>query len=205
MFMTYQNQDHFWEDLRSGKIEKMIRETVPLHIVDCAAEVFNIMRPVFASEPDVEKMYGLFLNAKNEVLAIDLLASGSIGASSVYPREIIKKALKHYATGMILCHNHPSGDPTPSEDDHNTTQSVLLAAFTVGIAFLDHIIVGSDGYFSFGDCDFLQQYRDRISSFCHKMHMSDPSDEEGSTVIKHVAITLNKDQLKKAKDNFNGR
>ena len=102
------------------------------------------MKPIFAQEDDVEKMYGVFVNGQNNILAIDLLAAGSIGQSSVYPREIVKKIIKNKAASLIVAHNHPSGNPYPSSEDRLITQSIMIAMKSIGVSLLDHIIIGRE-------------------------------------------------------------
>jgi len=91
----------------------------------------------------------IYLNVKNRVLDHQVLQEGTVDRAIVYPRQIIKAALTHKAAGLILSHNHPSGDPDPSQEDKHLTRSVIEAARTVEIRVLDHIIVGKNGYFSF--------------------------------------------------------
>jgi DNA repair protein RadC len=91
----------------------------------------------------------IFLNVKNRVIEHEVLQEGTVDRAIVYPRQIIKAALTHKAAGLILSHNHPSGDPEPSQEDKHLTRSIIEAARTVEIKVLDHIIVGKNGYFSF--------------------------------------------------------
>ena len=152
----------FWEDLKSGKITAMIKEAAPEHTVSNSDETYNIMKPIFAQEDDVEKMYGVFVNGQNNILAIDLLAAGSIGQSSVYPREIVKKVIKNKAASLIVAHNHPSGNPYPSSEDRLITQSIMIAVKSIGVSLLDHIIIGRETYFSFADENVLKQIKNTI-------------------------------------------
>jgi len=91
----------------------------------------------------------LFLDIKNRLLDTDNLFNGTVNSSAVYPREIVKTALKKNASSVILVHNHPSGDPTPSPEDKRITQDVVNALNPVDIRVLDHIIIGDNKYFSF--------------------------------------------------------
>lgn len=83
----------------------------------------------------------LFLNKRNELIADEIQQSGTVDHTPVYPREVVKRALELDATALILCHNHPSGDTTPSQDDVQMTRAVSEAAAAVGIIVHDHIIV----------------------------------------------------------------
>jgi DNA repair protein RadC len=91
----------------------------------------------------------IFLNVKNRVIEHEVLQEGTVDRAIVYPRQIIKSAIDCHAASLILSHNHPSGDPEPSQEDKHLTRSIIEAAHTVDIKVLDHIIVGKNGYFSF--------------------------------------------------------
>ncbi len=98
---------------------------------------------------DKEHFLGIFLDAKNRVTASEILFTGSLTASAVYPREVIKRALAHKAAAVIFAHNHPSGETTPSRQDIRITRTLTFALKFVGINVHDHIITGSEGYYSF--------------------------------------------------------
>lgn len=98
---------------------------------------------------DREHFLGVFLDAKNRVTASEVLFKGSLTASAVYPREVIARALTHQAASMIFAHNHPSGDIHPSKQDIRITRILTLGLKFAGINVHDHIITGSDGYYSF--------------------------------------------------------
>ena len=119
----------------------------PLAVVDFA-------RVKLAGLPH-EAFMVIYLNVKNRVIDHEVLQEGTVDRAIVYPREIIKAALTHKATGLLLSHNHPSGDPDPSQEDKHLTRSVIEAARTVEIKVLDHIIVGKNGYFSFQENSLL--------------------------------------------------
>lgn len=91
----------------------------------------------------------LFLNKKNELIADEIQQSGTVDHTPVYPREIMKRALELGATALILCHNHPSGDPTPSRTDIDMTQTIKAAGEPFNIIIHDHIIVSKHGTASF--------------------------------------------------------
>ena len=90
----------------------------------------------------------LFLNRKNELLADEVQGSGTVDHTPAYPREIMKRALEHGATALILLHNHPSGDPNPSQADIDMTHKIIAAAHTFDITIHDHIIISRNGYSS---------------------------------------------------------
>jgi DNA repair protein RadC len=98
-----------------------------------------------------EAFLAVFLNAKNKVLGHQVVHEGTIDHAVVYPRRIIEAALARRAAGLILVHNHPSGETAPSEDDKRLTARIVDAAKHMDIRVLDHIIVGTSGYFSFAE------------------------------------------------------
>ena len=97
---------------------------------------------------DTEKFRVLFLDKKNQLIADEVQQKGTVDHTPVYPREVVKRALELAATAIILVHNHPSGDPTPSRADVQMTQAIVVVARPLGIAVHDHIIVGKDGHAS---------------------------------------------------------
>ncbi|HCY87262.1 MAG TPA: hypothetical protein DHV36_19170 [Desulfobacteraceae bacterium] len=96
-----------------------------------------------------EHFMGIFLDAKNRVIACEVLFTGSLTASAVYPREVIVRALDHRAAALIFAHNHPSGDIEPSAQDVRITRTLTFALKFAGINVHDHVITGSNGYYSF--------------------------------------------------------
>lgn len=91
----------------------------------------------------------LFLDKKNALIADEIQQTGTIDHTPVYPREVVKRALELSATAIILVHNHPSGDPTPSRADIEMTKLILETAKPLGITLHDHIIIGKEGHVSF--------------------------------------------------------
>jgi DNA repair protein RadC len=98
---------------------------------------------------DREQFRILFLDKRNQLIADELQQTGTVDHTPVYPREVVKRALELSATALILVHNHPSGDPTPSRADIQMTQSIVEIAKPLGISVHDHIIVGKEGHASF--------------------------------------------------------
>ncbi len=97
----------------------------------------------------IEHFRVLFLDTRNRLLADEAQARGTVNHTPVYPREVVKRALELHATALILVHNHPSGDPTPSREDVAVTAEVKTAASTLSVTLRDHIIVGNGRWFSF--------------------------------------------------------
>jgi DNA repair protein RadC len=97
---------------------------------------------------DKEQFRLLFLDKRNALIADEVQQSGTVDHTPVYPREVVKRALELSATAVILVHNHPSGDPSPSATDVKMTRDIIDVALPLGITVHDHIIVGRDGHAS---------------------------------------------------------
>jgi DNA repair protein RadC len=95
-----------------------------------------------------EQFRVLFLDKRNQLIADELQQVGTVDHTPVYPREVVKRALELSATAIILVHNHPSGDPTPSRADIQMTEQIIAVASPLGITVYDHIIVGKEGHAS---------------------------------------------------------
>jgi DNA repair protein RadC len=98
---------------------------------------------------DKEQFRVLFLDKRNQVIADEVQQIGTVDHTPVYPREVVKRALELSATALILAHNHPSGDPSPSQADIQMTKQIVEIAKPLGISIHDHIIVGKEGHASF--------------------------------------------------------
>ncbi len=154
----------FWEDLKSGKFTSMIKESSKGNAVSNAREGFNIMKPFYASQDDIEKMYCIFMDAKNKIIKIEKLFSGTIATAAVYPREIVKRVIELKATSIILSHNHPSGDITPSSSDFAITARIHTALTSIEVALHDHLIIGND-FYSFAEHGFLETTKEKYQDF----------------------------------------
>ena len=95
-----------------------------------------------------EQFRALYLNKKNALIANEVLGEGTVDHAPAYPREVIKRAIELSATAVILVHNHPSGDPTPSRADIHMTQQIMEAGKPLGLVVHDHIVMGRDGHAS---------------------------------------------------------
>ena len=112
------------------------------------SDVITYCRAAMAFEPR-EQFRILFLDKKNVLIADEVQQTGTVDHTPVYPREIVRRALELSATAVILVHNHPSGDPTPSASDIDMTKTIVETAKPLGITVHDHIIVGKSGHASF--------------------------------------------------------
>jgi len=153
---------HFWQELKSGRFASMVRESSKGQAVSNSAEVYNILKPLIANHDDVEVLYGIFLDAKNYIIDIQELSRGTLTASVVYPREIIKKIITLKAAALVLAHNHPSSDTTPSPEDKEITARIGLILHAMGVALHDHTIIGN-GYHSMADSGWLMQAQDKFN------------------------------------------
>jgi DNA repair protein RadC len=111
----------------------------------------------------VEVMSAIYLDSSLAIIDSEKVAEGTVNVNTVYPREIIKKALSHNASALIVAHNHPSGSLTPSAQDRQMTRQLFLACSMMHIRLLDHLIIG-DGHFSFADAGIIDQIADWCTS-----------------------------------------
>lgn len=134
------------------ELSKRLVETPSKELVQftSSVKVFNIMFPILAHLPH-EEFWILYLNRSNGLVDKSCLSKGGISQTVVDVRLVMKKALELGATGMILVHNHPSGNLQPSKQDKNITRKLINAAATFDILVLDHLIISEKGYYSFKD------------------------------------------------------
>src|SRR5712691_352022 len=118
------------------------------HVLSSWSAVLDYCRAAMAFA-DKEQFRVLFLDKRNQLIADEVQGVGTVDHTPVYPREVVKRALELSATAVILVHNHPSGDPTPSRADIEMTKQIIEVAKPLGIAVHDHIIVVKDGHASF--------------------------------------------------------
>lgn len=124
------------------------RELKGKQILSSWASVIDYCHAIMAYET-TEQFRILFLDKRNALIADEVQGRGTVDHTPVYPREVVKRALELSATAIILVHNHPSGDPTPSRADIDMTQMIVQTARSLGITVHDHIIIGKDGHASF--------------------------------------------------------
>lgn len=130
-------------------------KTVPQRAIRNSDDVVAILRDELL-QADREKLISLMLNAKNVVIGMEIVSVGSLTASIAHPREIFKAAILKNAAAIILVHNHPSGDPSPSQDDIQLTERISRAGELLGIKLLDHVIVGDPDSYSFTNAGRLR-------------------------------------------------
>jgi len=129
-------------------------EALQQNKVTSSASVFELMQPILGELPH-EEFWIVYLNNSNKVLQKNQLSKGGITGTLVDVRLVLKTALEVGAVGLILAHNHPSGTLKPSEADKNLTQKLKIAAQSLDIKVLDHLIITEKAYFSFADENIL--------------------------------------------------
>jgi DNA repair protein RadC len=133
--------------------EEITHYLKPLAKVTSSREVFD--RFHFLKNESKEHFITLHLDGKNKIICIDVVSTGSLNASIVHPREVFKSCLLSSAAAVVMLHNHPSGDPTPSREDLQLTGRLKEAGELLGIKILDHIIIGDECYVSLADRGLL--------------------------------------------------
>jgi len=111
----------------------------------------SVVKAIRASIKDKAKEHFklILLNPRNKIIGISTISIGTLNASLVHPREVFKDAIVHSAASVVLAHNHPSGNPEPSEDDLKITKKLVESGKILGIEVLDHIVIAKNGFFSF--------------------------------------------------------
>ncbi|MFM9280943.1 JAB domain-containing protein [Paenibacillus jiagnxiensis] len=137
------------------KVQLMKAGTVPIEhkVIGGAEDAQNICRSFLLHEyggffPDREVFGAVWLNTKNEPVGLEIVSVGSLNAGIVHPRETFKSGILHNAASLIVFHNHPSGNTTPSNEDVQVTKRLAEAGNILGVDLLDHIILGEYGYTS---------------------------------------------------------
>jgi DNA repair protein RadC len=130
-----------------GRREELEPELKNFDIKDPAA----VVKAIRASIKDKAKEHFklILLNPRNKIIRISTISIGTLNASLVHPREVFQDAIVHSAASVVLAHNHPSGDPEPSEDDIKITKKLVESGKILGIDVIDHIVVGKNSFLSF--------------------------------------------------------
>lgn len=133
---------------------ELIREptspyTTPQHY-ESPHQTFAYLKPILEHQ-DREHMYGVFLDTKHRIIGMHHIAMGSMNQAIIHPREVFKCAILLNAAALVIAHNHPSGDPTPSTDDRLLTKRLADAGAILGITLLDHLVIGDNRFYSFAE------------------------------------------------------
>jgi len=140
---------HMANRLHSGFLigQRSLQPSEPKHSITQPEQVYQLVWPTLHNQGN-ELLIGLYLNRRKHLIQLDILTQGTDWMTIVDPKQIYHKALLCRASGLILVHNHPSGDPTPSEQDLRITREIHNVGSLLRIPLLDHLIVGGDGYVS---------------------------------------------------------
>jgi DNA repair protein RadC len=133
---------------QAAALSVLRKEVSTAPLLSCWDQLIDYLS-VSLTHERVERFHVLFLDGRGELIADEVLTSGTINHVSVYPREVVRRCLELHASALIMVHNHPSGDPTPSREDVAITVQVERAAAIMGISLHDHVIVGRLGCRSF--------------------------------------------------------
>ena len=136
---------------RRRKSEEIVKKVK----VTCSRDSYYELYPLLCDK-FVEEFWILLLNQNNRILSKHLISTGGVSGTVADIRIILKKAIDELASGIILAHNHPSGNIQPSKMDRNLTHKIIEASKLVDIKVLDHIIIGDEDYYSFADTDTLR-------------------------------------------------
>ncbi|WP_419681739.1 JAB domain-containing protein [Sphingomonas sp. ID0503] len=134
--------------VHAAMLQSLRREMLSKPVLGSTKGVIEYLRFDMAYAP-VEQFRVLFLNRRNRLLRDEVMGRGTIGEAPIYPREVIRRALDVGATALLLVHNHPSGDPTPSKSDVVMTQRIIRAAQELDITVHDHLLIARSGWKSF--------------------------------------------------------
>src|SRR5690606_33586230 len=133
---------------------RVARRQAELYTIRSPEDAATYLMEILSLEQQ-EKFYCLYLNTKNQIIAEKTVFIGSLNASIVHPREVFKEAIKQSAASIIVAHNHPSGDPSPSREDINVTKRLIQAGEILGIECLDHLIIGDGRWISLKEKGYL--------------------------------------------------
>ena len=120
------------------------------YVVRCAGDVVGLVRAFLRDDPR-ERFVAVYLDARHRPIAVHDASTGTADQSLVHPREVFGPALQLAAVALVVAHNHPSGDPTPSAQDRAVTERLREAGDLLGVRMLDHLVIGSESYYSFSD------------------------------------------------------
>jgi len=143
-------------------VQEVAREFLKERIIDkpvykSAREIFDYL---YHSMRDLKKevFKVMYLNSQNQIQETQDLVSGTVNSSSVSVREVTEGAIRHGAVSLIFAHNHPSGNPEPSQSDKDLTRDLVYAGSIMGIRVLDHVIIGDNKYYDFAGEGLIEEY-----------------------------------------------
>ena len=145
--------EQVYELVRAVKVEKLLMQRRQIGGPSDAFDFFENTLGVL----DHEEVHLLLLNTRHRIIRCVPVAKGGLAGAALFPRELVREALKHNAAAVMIAHNHPSGDPKPSPDDVSTTKQLSKAFALVGIDFVDHIVVGKGCSVSLKELGLMEQ------------------------------------------------
>jgi len=166
---------------------RLIRKDFYEGVARMKFDVFEVVEPKFPAtfrqskdvyetmqtfaKSDREMFFIVFLNTRNRMLDYVVHSIGTVDSSAVYARDVIRSAVIHNASSIIICHNHPSGDPEPSACDKEITRALIAAFEIAGIKILDHIVMGNGRYFSFQDAGLIERYTVEAGDILRRLNL----------------------------------
>ena len=153
--------------IKGVEATKAITIKAALELGQRAVGSFNDSLPILGSPKAIVAQLGdlrgkqkeyfmaLYLNARNQLILKETISVGTLTASLVHPREVFEPAIRHFASSVVLAHNHPSNNPEPSEEDIRLTENLVRASLILDIVLLDHIVITNNGYTSFKERGLL--------------------------------------------------
>ena len=164
LIQEHKNAYNVFADNKTSKQIAVIRELIK-RIKEEAFFTIKVIKDTksaadyfcFLEDKEVEEFWAVLLDIKNQIITSKCITVGTLNASLVHPRELFNFAIKNMAASIIIAHNHPSGDPTPSMEDVNVTKQLIKVGKILDIHVLDHIIIGKHGHFkSIAQCGILK-------------------------------------------------
>jgi DNA repair protein RadC len=146
---------------------KWDNENHEIYTINEPAHAYQLVKEELGSS-DRERFVSILLTTRNTVIGVETVSVGTLSNCLISPRELLKSALISNAHGLILAHNHPSGDLTPSEEDIRSTRMIVQAGDLMGIKILDHLIIGRDGFKSLKEMGVLKKGKSLLSNLYHK-------------------------------------
>ncbi len=143
--------------LREMPTELLREEVISKPVHKSSKEIFDYLHiSMRGLKKEVLKV--LYINSQNQIIDTEDLFEGTLDGIHIYPREIEASAIRNNATGLVFAHNHPTGNPEPSQNDKQITRDLVFIGQVLGLKVLDHIVIGSDSYFSFADAGLIEKY-----------------------------------------------
>jgi len=125
-----------------------------------AKTFWDVLKTEDTIDRDKEHFWAVGVTSRNAIKYVELVSLGTLNQSLVQPREVFRLAIRKGVANIFVVHNHPSGDPEPSEDDRKVTERLAEAGEILGIKLLDHVIIGKKTFYSFEEHSFLKKYKE---------------------------------------------